>query len=291
MNESGPAIKAAEHPLQKSNSNMASSFASKFQPKAGFKLAKIDPRDTCGMKDKEEAKAQTAVDATAIDQLQDRLFAEGKRALLVVLQGIDCSGKDGTVRSVFNTCGPIGVQVDSFKAPSALEASHDYLWRVHQVCPPKGIIGIFNRSHYEDVLVVKVKGYAAPEAIERRYGEINDFEKMLAANGTRVLKFMLCISKDEQGQRLKERVEDPTKQWKFNPGDLEDRKLWDDYIAAYETALTRCSTEHAPWHVIPADRNWVRNALIARIVRETLEEMNPAYPKPKGWDPATVVID
>jgi PPK2 family polyphosphate:nucleotide phosphotransferase len=269
---------------------MVQSFARKFQPKASFKLADSDPRDTCGIADKDTGKAQAAADAKAIDELQNRLFAEGSRALLVVLQGIDCSGKDGTVRAVFNTCGPIGVHITPFKAPSADELSHDYLWRVHKACPPRGIIGIFNRSHYEDVLVVKVKGYASPEAIEKRYGEINDFEKMLAANGTRILKFMLHISRDEQAERLKERVEDPAKRWKFNPGDLEDRKLWDDYMAAYETAVKRCSTAEAPWHVIPADRNWVRNAVVGRIVREALEEMNPQYPQPKDWDPKAIKI-
>jgi PPK2 family polyphosphate:nucleotide phosphotransferase len=208
----------------------------------------------------------------------------------VVLQGIDCSGKDGTVRAVFNTCGPIGVEVTPFKAPSAEERAHDYLWRVHKACPSKGIIGIFNRSHYEDVLVVKVKKLAKPEAIERRYEEINRFEKLLSDNGTRILKFMLHISREEQAERLGERVTDPTKQWKFNPDDLADRKLWADYMAAYETALKRCSTSHAPWHVIPADRNWTRNAAISRIVRETLEEMAPKYPPPDGWDPKTVVV-
>jgi PPK2 family polyphosphate:nucleotide phosphotransferase len=271
-------------------SAMSKSFASEFHAKDSFRLKDVDPRDTCRLKDKETAKAQTEADARAIDQLQDRLFAEGKRSLLVVLQGIDCSGKDGTVRAVFNTCGPIGVMVNPFKAPSAEELAHDYLWRVHRVCPPKGMIGIFNRSHYEDVLVVKVKGFAPPEAIERRYGEINAFEKMLADNGTRILKFMLCISKEEQGERLKERVADASKRWKFNPGDLEDRKLWEQYMAAYEIAVQRCSTPHAPWHVIPSDRNWVRNAVIARIVRETLENMNPQYPQPRDWDPKAITI-
>jgi PPK2 family polyphosphate:nucleotide phosphotransferase len=259
-------------------------------PGKKFDLAKCDPRDGSAFADKEKAKAQTAEDAAAIDALQDRLFAEGKRALLVILQGIDCSGKDGTVRAVFNPCGPIGVKVNPFKAPTVDELAQDYLWRVHKVCPAKGYIGIFNRSHYEDVLVVKVKKYASPEAIERRYDEINQFEKMLSDNGTKILKFMLNISKDEQAERLRERIAVPEKRWKFNPGDLEDRALWDDYMAAYETALNRCSTAHAPWHVIPADRNWVRNAAIARIVRETLEEMNPQYPEPKGWDPATVKV-
>jgi len=259
-------------------------------PGKPFSLAARDPRDQGPFPGKEETKAQTAKDAEAIDQLQDRLFAEGRRALLVVLQGIDCSGKDGTVRAVFNHCGPIGVRVSPFKAPTADELAQDYLWRVHRACPPRGYIGIFNRSHYEDVLVVKVKGYASPEAIERRYEEINAFEKMLSDNGTKILKFMLHISKEEQAQRLQERIDTPEKQWKFNPGDLEDRKLWDQYMAAYEQALTRCSTAHAPWHVIPADRNWVRNAAISGIVRETLEEMNPQYPQPKGWDPKTVKV-
>ena len=259
-------------------------------PGGPFALAERDPRSTAGLTGKDEAKAQTAEDAAAIDALQDRLFAEGKRALLVILQGIDCSGKDGTVRAVFNACGPIGVRVSPFRAPTPDELAQDYLWRVHKACPARGYIGIFNRSHYEDVLVVKVKGFASPEAVERRYGEINAFEKMLSDNGTKILKFMLHISREEQAERLKERVEMPEKRWKFNPADLEDRKLWDDYMAAYETALIRCSTPHAPWHVIPADRNWVRNAAISRIVRETLEEMNPQYPEPKGWDPASIEV-
>ncbi len=271
---------------------MAEAFAKRFQVsgKKGFSLAELDPRDSCGFKNKDETKAQTGKDAMAIDALQNRLYAEGKRALLVVLQGIDCSGKDGTVRAVFNACGPIGVLNTPFKAPSAEELSHDYLWRVHKAVPPKGMIGIFNRSHYEDVLVVKVKGYAPPDVIERRYEEINHFEKLLSHNGVKILKFMLNISKDEQAERLRERVADPEKRWKFNPGDLEDRKLWDQYMVAYEAALTRCSTEHAPWHVVPADRNWVRNAVVARITRETLEAMDPKFPEPKDWDPATIQI-
>ena len=268
------------------------SFAARFivRPGQKFRLSERDPRDASALGDKDKAKLRCAGDATAIDGLQDRLYAEGKRALLVVLQGIDCSGKDGTVRAVFNTCGPIGVRIAPFKAPTVDELAHDYLWRIHQACPPRGYIGIFNRSHYEDVLVVKVRKYASAEAIERRYDEINQFEKLLVQNGTKILKFMLHISKDEQAERLRDRVAMPEKRWKFNPGDLEDRALWDDYMAAYETALTRCSTEHAPWHVIPSDRNWVRNASVSRIVRETLEEMNPRYPEPKGWDPATVKV-
>jgi PPK2 family polyphosphate:nucleotide phosphotransferase len=272
---------------------MGKSISSHFRvkPGKGFKLSDIDPRDTGPFSDKDEAKTQIEKDAAAIDELQNRLYAEGSRALLVVLQGIDCAGKDGTVRAVFNTCGPIGVVVNSFKGPTAPELAHDYLWRVHQAVPSRGLIGIFNRSHYEDVLVAKVRGLAPPEALERRYEEINGFEKLLDANGTRILKFMLHISKDEQAERLRDRVADPAKRWKFNPGDLADRALWDKYQQAYEIALNRCSSVHAPWHVIPADRNWVRNAAIAAVVRETLEEMNPQYPAAKGWDPAAVKIE
>jgi PPK2 family polyphosphate:nucleotide phosphotransferase len=256
----------------------------------GFDLSSIDTRDTCGLKDKDEAKLRTEEDASKIDELQNRLFAEGKRSLLVILQGIDCSGKDGTVRSVFNTCGPIGVHVQPFKAPTDVELAHDYLWRVHQVAPARGYIGIFNRSHYEDVLVVKVRKFAPADVIEKRYDQINAFERMLSESGTRVLKFMLHISKDEQAERLKDRIEDPAKRWKFNPSDLEDRKIWDDFMEAYQVMVRRCATDHAPWHVIPSDRKWVRSAIIARIVRETLEEMNPQYPEAKGWDPAKIVI-
>jgi PPK2 family polyphosphate:nucleotide phosphotransferase len=239
--------------------------------------------------DRQEAEAGLAKDAAAIDALQDRLFAEGTRALLVVLQGIDTSGKDGTVRGVFNASGPLGVRVTPFGRPTDLELSHDYLWRVHQACPPKGMIGIFNRSHYEDVLVVKVRGLAPPEAVEKRYDQINAFEKHLVENGTTILKFMLHISKDEQKKRLQDRLDDPTKHWKFNPGDLEDRKLWPQYEAAYEEALARCSTQHAPWRIVPADQKWKRNAIIASIVRATLEDMNPDYPKP-DFDPKAITI-
>jgi PPK2 family polyphosphate:nucleotide phosphotransferase len=267
-------------------------FVDKYRVEPGkkFDLSKSDPRDTGSFKDKDKAKEQTAEDAIAIDELQNRLYAEGKRALLVIIQGIDGSGKDGTVRAVFNTCGPIGVVMTSFKGPSADELAHDYLWRIHKACPQRGMIGIFNRSHYEDVLVAKVKGFASPEVIEQRYDQINAFEKHLSENGTTVLKFMLHLSKDEQAVRLQERIDDPTKRWKFNPADLDDRAQWNDYMKAYETALERCSTKQAPWHIIPADRNWVRNAAIARIVRQSLETMNPQFPEPKGWDPKTISI-
>jgi polyphosphate kinase 2 (PPK2 family) len=190
---------------------MSKSLAERFRvaPGKAFKLASVDPREAAPFDDKDKTKAQTEKDAEAIDGLQDRLFAEGKRALLVVLQGIDCSGKDGTVRAVFNTSGPIGVTVNPFKAPTAPELAQDYLWRVHKVAPPRGMIGIFNRSHYEDVLVVKVKGFASPETVERRYAQINAFEKMLTDNGTRILQVHAAHLEGRAGARLQERVEDP----------------------------------------------------------------------------------
>ena len=258
-------------------------------PESRVRLADLDPRDASAFESKEAGKAQLAEDAEAIDALQDRLYAEGERALLVILQGTDTSGKDGTVRSVFNATGPLGVSVTAFGRPSRDELAHDYLRRVHLACPRRGTIGIFNRSHYEDVLVAKVRGLAPAAAIEQRYAQINDFERMLAENGTTILKFMLLISREEQGERLQARLDDPAKRWKFDPGDLEDRGLWSDYQEAYETMLNRCSTPHAPWYVIPADRKWARNAAIARIVRATLEAMDPDYPE-VAWDPASYQV-
>jgi len=263
--------------------------ALRVKPGERIKLKDRDPRDSSLFGNEQETKAATADLAREIDVLQDRLYAEGSRALLVVLQGTDTSGKDGTIRSVFNATGPLGVSVTAFGVPSKLELEHDYLWRVHAACPRRGTIGIFNRSHYEDVLIAKVRKFAAKDAIERRYDQINDFERMLTENGTTILKFMLHISKDEQKERLQERLDDPKKHWKFNPGDLEDRQYWDEYQDAYETMLHRCSTDHAPWYVIPADRKWVRNAAIASIVKATLETMNPQYPK-VDWKPSDFTI-
>lgn len=260
------------------------------EPGAKSKLAKRDTVCDRLFPDKDEAEEQTKECAKAIDALQDRLWAEGARALLVVLQGIDTSGKDGTVRSVFNRCGPLGVSVTGFGRPTEEELAHDYLWRIHAAMPKRGMIGVFNRSHYEDVLVVKVRKLAPAEAVEQRYEQINAFEKHLTENGVAILKFMLHISKDEQGKRLQERLDDPAKHWKFNPGDLEDRALWDDYQQAYEAALDRCSTPHAPWRVVPADKKWRRNAIIASVVRATLERMNPQYP-PADFDPEAIRIE
>ncbi|MGE3148266.1 MAG: polyphosphate kinase 2 family protein [Pseudorhodoplanes sp.] len=255
------------------------------KPGSKIRLAEIDPADKAGLIDKDDAQKQTKDHAKAIDALQDRLYAEGKRALLVVLQGTDTAGKDGTVRGVFNEAGPLGVTVTAFRRPSEEESAHDFLWRAHLACPRRGCIGIFNRSHYEDVLVGRVRKLAPAAEIEARYEQINAFEKILVENGTTILKFMLHISKAEQATRLQARLDEEKSRWKFNPGDLEDRKLWGDFQTAYEIMLQRCSTAHAPWHVIPADHKWVRNAVIARIVRMTLEEMNPRYPKP-DWKPS-----
>jgi PPK2 family polyphosphate:nucleotide phosphotransferase len=238
-----------------------------------------------------EAQARTLTDENAkiVDALQDKLYAEGKRALLVILQGMDTSGKDGTIRGVFNQTGPLGVAVTSFRQPSVEELAHDFLWRAHLACPRRGMIGIFNRSHYEDVLVVRVKGFATPEQIEKRYAQINDFERILHENGTKIVKFMLNISAEEQAQRLQERLDEPEKRWKFNIGDLDDRKLWSQYMQAYNIMLQRTSTLENPWHVIPADQKWARNAIISSIVRKTLEEMDPQYPNPQ-LDPNLKII-
>jgi PPK2 family polyphosphate:nucleotide phosphotransferase len=265
---------------------MAETLAERFRVEPGKRvvLAKRNPADASAFPDRDEAEVQSKADAKIIDGWQDRLFAEGKRALLVILQGTDTSGKDSTIRHVFSETRPLGVSVTSFRRPSEEEQAHDFLWRVHRACPCRGFIGIFNRSHYEDVLVGRVRKLAPANEIERRYDQINAFERMLTENGTTILKVMLHISRKEQGERLQARLDEPNSRWKFNPADLDDRKLWNAYQAAYEIMLNRCSTPWAPWHVIPADRKWARNAAVAAIVRETLEAMKPQYPVP-GWNP------
>ena len=245
-----------------------------------FTLKGSDTRGENLFESKKDAKASLEEDALAINVLQDALFAGKAGALLVVMQGIDTSGKDGTTKEAFRYTSPLGVNVFAYGKPTEEELAHDYLWRLHKQTPKRGYVHVFNRSHYEDVLVVKVRELAPAKQIEQRYEQINAFEKMLAENGTRVLKLMLNISKDEQGERLRERLEVPEKRWKFNPSDLEDRKLWDQYQLAYDTVLQRCSTAHAPWHVIPADSRSRRDAIAARLIRGELEAMKPAYPDP-----------
>lgn len=251
-------------------------------------LSERNPAETLGFTAAEHeaaAKEQLDVLVAQTDELQERLYAEGKQGLLVVLQAMDAGGKDSTIRKVFGGLNPQGVVVSSFKAPSKIELAHDYLWRIHQCAPGKGYIGVFNRSHYEDVLIVRVHGWASPESLERRYEHINAFEKLLSDEGTQVVKIMLHISKDYQLERFRRRLERPDKHWKFNPEDLKEREFWDDYMRAFEIALERCSTEVAPWYVIPAEARWFRDVAIAQLVHDTLAAMNPQYPKP-GFDVA-----
>jgi PPK2 family polyphosphate:nucleotide phosphotransferase len=247
----------------------------------------LSARDTSGrdvFDNKEEAQTSLKKDAACINELKDKLYAEGKRSLLVVLQGMDTSGKSGTIKSVFSDTTPLGIEVKAFKAPSSEELARDYLWRVHNAVPRRGHIGIFDRSHYEDVLVVRVRGFAPLEEVEQRYDQINAFEKHLSENGTKIVKFMLNIGYAEQGVRLKERLQEEHKLWKFNPGDLDDRSKWSEFMSAYELAIRRCSTRHAPWYVVPADSRTRRNAIIARIVRGALEEMDLSWKDP-GYEP------
>ena len=242
-------------------------------------LAARDPNSKHGFEGgKTEGKEALKPLNAALAELQTRLWAESKQKLLIVLQAMDTGGKDGTIRSVFEGVNPQGVRVWGFGVPSEWELAHDYLWRVHQRTPESGGITIFNRSHYEDVLVVRVKGLAPEERWRMRYDHIVEFERLLADEGTTVVKLFLHISKEEQKKRLEARLQEPDKRWKFNVGDLEDRKLWDDFALAYEEALNRTSTAHAPWYVVPADRKWYRDLVVASILIKTLEQMDPQFP-------------
>jgi PPK2 family polyphosphate:nucleotide phosphotransferase len=244
----------------------------------------IDPAGTLtydGSK-KDSLKAFEAYNAR-LEALQELLYADGRHKLLVVFQGIDTSGKDGSIRHIFDRVNPAGVRVASFKKPTAEELGHDYLWRVHKHTPQNGEIVIFNRSHYEDVLVVRVHGLVPEERWRKRYEHINAFEKLLADEGTTILKFFLHITKDEQKERLEERLKDPAKHWKFDVNDLKERARWDDYTAAYEEALARTSTPWAPWYVIPANKKWYRNLVISSVLVDTLERLNlRPPPAPEG---------
>jgi PPK2 family polyphosphate:nucleotide phosphotransferase len=245
-----------------------------------FRLAEVDPDSTPGLKSKHKRKARIGRNAERLFQLQERLFAERKRSVLVVLQGMDTSGKDGTVTHVIGHMNPQAVNVTSFKAPTPEEKRHGFLWRIRRRLPDPGYISIFNRSHYEDVLVARVHSLAEPAVIERRYGLINDFERRLARSGTRIVKFMLHISYEEQRRRLLERLKDPDKRWKFNEHDIDERAFWDDYQSSYGLVLSRCSTDWAPWYVVPADDKDYRNWAVAEVLVETFNEMDPKYPQP-----------
>ncbi len=243
-----------------------------------IRLDDWDPAYMGEFADKAEAKAELESNIERLKDLQNLLYAEGKHALLIVLQAMDAGGKDGTIRHVMGGLNPQGVHVASFKVPTSRELAHDFLWRIHQHTPGRGEIAIFNRSHYEDVLVVRVHNLV-PEAVWRkRYDHINAFERLLTDSGVTIRKFFLHISKAEQKQRFEKRLHNPHKNWKFSRGDLRERELWGDYMAAYQEALSRCSTTHAPWHIIPADHKWYRNLAISRILVETMEALDMRYP-------------
>ena len=259
------------------------------KPGSKLKLANRDPDDTQGTS-KEKAARELAKHETAMADLQELLYAEKKHALLIVLQALDAGGKDGTIRHVMSRVNPQSCAVTSFKAPTAEELGHDFLWRVHKAVPIKGTIGIFNRSHYEDVLIARVHKLVPKSVWSERYGQINDFESLLDENGVKILKFFLHISKDEQKKRFEARLADPTKLWKASEADFAERRYWDDYSDAFEDALSKCSVHHAPWYVIPANKKWFRNLAISQIIVETLGGLNMKYPKAQ-IDPSKIVIE
>lgn len=259
--------------------------------KEGRKLSlrDYDPDDTGDYKKsdqgKAKAKAETAKLIARLDGLQERLYANATRSLLIVLQGMDTSGKDGTIKSVMSGVNPQGCKVVAFKAPSKDELAHDFLWRVHREVPPQGYIGIFNRSHYEDVLITRVHGWVSDKVARHRFNQIKEFEELLTESGTAVLKFFLHISNDEQKERLEARIADPEKRWKWNSGDLEERKLWSEYLKAFEDVIAATSTEEAPWYIVPANRKWYRNLVVADRIVNVLEEMKiKTPPAPEGVD-------
>jgi PPK2 family polyphosphate:nucleotide phosphotransferase len=253
----------------------------KVEPGSPAELSKRVTDDRAGLSDKDEAKQQLAKLVEELSLLHNRLYAEGSRGLLLILQGLDASGKDGTIKSVLTGVNPQGCRIVSFKEPTATELAHDYLWRVHQSCPQRGEIGIFNRSHYEDVVTARVHGLV-PEAVwRRRPHHIRELERLLVDEGTTVVKVFLHVSRREQGERLRERLANPEKAWKFRRGDLDDRARWDELMDAYDVVIGETSTEWAPWYVVPADRNWVRNVLVAQIVVDALRRIDPQLPQPE----------
>jgi PPK2 family polyphosphate:nucleotide phosphotransferase len=259
------------------------------QPGDEIRLAEIDTEETAGHS-KEEALGKIDRLRERLAELQEVLFAEHERSLLIVVQAMDTGGKDGAIKNLCLGLDPNGVQLTNFKYPTAEERDHDFLWRVHKAAPRKGAIGLWNRSHYEDVLVPLVHGEISREAWRDRCDDINAFEKLLTHNGVTMLKFFLHISKEEQKCRLEARLKEPNKLWKFNPGDLAERKLWDDYQRAYEDVINTCSSRQAPWHIVPADRKWMRNLVMLQTVMATLEKMKPKYPAP-AVDPKEIKIE
>lgn len=261
----------------------------RIEPERPFRLSDIPTQGKQFHPDRGTAESEFKALRREFITLQSRLYAEGKQKLLIVLQAMDAGGKDGTIRKITRGVNPQGVRVHSFKVPSKAELAHDFLWRIHKAVPAKGMIGIFNRSHYEDVLVVRVHNIV-PESVWRpRYEQINQFEKLLADTGTTILKFFLHISPEEQKERFQSRLDDPSKHWKFSVEDLEKRKYWHDYMAAYEEMLQQCSPPWAPWRVIPADQKWYRNLAVTRAIVDALNRMNPQYP-PTEDDLSSVII-
>ncbi|QDT88782.1 polyphosphate kinase 2 family protein [Gimesia algae] len=250
-------------------------------PKAMIKLKDIDSGFKDHHESHKEATGEIELLQSRLRELQELLYADGRSSLLICLQGMDTGGKDGTINHILAAMNPQGCRVEGFRQPSAHELSHDFLWRIHQAAPARGEVAIFNRSHYEDVLIVRVHNLVPQAVWSRRYDQINAFENSLVEHDTHILKFYLHISKEEQLKRFKERLDDPTKQWKISEADYKERLYWDDYIAAYEEALSRCSMEYAPWFVIPADHKWFRNLAVARIVVEYLEGLNMQRPEPR----------
>jgi len=258
-------------------------------PGRGFRLSDVPTEYHGDHSDKKDAQQQIESDQKELIKLQELLYAEAKHAVLIILQAMDTGGKDGVIAHLMGSVNPQGCVVTPFKVPSPEESAHDYLWRVHKVVPAKRMIGIFNRSHYEEVLVVRVHNLVPQETWRKRYEQINAFEKHLAENGVTILKFFLHISKAEQKARLQERMDEPTKRWKFSVGDLKERALWDDYMAAYEDVVRLTSTAWAPWHVVPADQNWYRNLVVGRVIVETLRGFGMQYPQP-AEDLSKIVI-
>ncbi len=250
-----------------------------------FQLSDHDPSNTAGVTDEKTATELAAKNTEHLAKLQQKLYAEQKCAVLVVLQGMDAGGKDGTIKHVMSGVNPQGCSVTSFKQPTELEKEHDFLWRVHQAAPARGKIGMFNRSHYEDVLVVRVHDLVPEKVWSKRYQQIRDFERMLHQNGTCIAKFFLNISKDEQEKRFQDRLKDPDKNWKSSAADFTERKFWDQYQAAYEDALIKCSRRFAPWYVIPSNHKWFRNLAISQILVDTLEDLHLQYPAPQSKNP------
>jgi PPK2 family polyphosphate:nucleotide phosphotransferase len=265
----------------------------KFRVKPGSRveLSKWDPAARDGVpSDKDERVALLGQLAPRLNALQDVLYAQNQHKVLVVLQGMDTSGKDGTIRHVFSNVDPLGVRAVGFRAPVGEELEHDFLWRIHRQVPRSGEMVIFNRSHYEDVLITRVHQWIDLEECRRRYGHIRNFERLLVESGATVLKFFLHISKEEQRQRLQARIDDADKRWKFNPRDLEERKRWDDYMQAYEAALSETSTEHAPWYIVPADSKSTRNVIVSSVLIHTLEALKISYPQPER-DVSGIVVE